>query len=96
MGAEKPNKQSGQHTSDRRAEERKPSNGTVQLFRQGSADPIPAKLVDSSGHGFRVRLDSGELKPGERVRLRYRWGEVIARVVWLRKAEVTEAGLFVP
>ena len=85
-----------QQLLERRSEERRTAFGSVELYREGAGSPVRAKLIDTSNHGFRVRVGVA-LVPGEQVRMCYPWGDVVARVVWCtERQEKIEAGLFVP
>jgi hypothetical protein len=78
---------------DRRGEVRKPAFGTIRLLRENGGEAVVATLVNSSRHGFRIRVEPGLTKVGDRVRLQYPWGEIVATIMW---QDSGEAGLFVP
>ncbi len=79
--------------TDRRGEARNPAFGKIRLLLEDGREPLVATLLNSSSHGFRIRIESGLLKVGDRVRLQYPWGEIVATIVWQQSGE---AGLFVP
>ncbi len=80
----------------KRKDSRSLAQGEVRVqLADGTA--FLGRLIDFSPHGFRIALKAGGLTTGEQVRLRYRWGETVARVVWTGEiGGVVQAGLVLP
>jgi PilZ domain len=68
---------------ERRGEPRFGAEGevTVILFDGLNDYEIPAKLLDFSLHGLRIRLNR-ELQQGQEVRVIFSWGEATTHVQW--------------
>ena len=80
---------------DRRLEPRFGAEGDVTLvvFDGPNEFEVPAKLLDFSLHGLRLRL-SRELKKDQEVRVVFSWGEATTRVMWTsRLSKDFESGL---
>jgi len=80
---------------ERRGEPRFGAEGdvTVVLFDGLNDYEIPARLMDFSLHGLRIRL-SRELQEGQEVRVIFSWGEATTHVQWTsRTANAFESGL---
>lgn len=82
--------------TDRRREERQPTEGSVQLEVDA---PLPRSiagtLVDVSPSGLRVRHGDMSLATGQRVRYSHAAGAGTAVVMWTRVFEgAVESGLY--
>ncbi len=82
--------------ADRRKEPRKPASGAVTIYLEGSTQPIPARLVDISPHGARIRLQQDCLRSGDTLRLSLPTGDAQGRVMWCARTQHIEAGIFLP
>ena len=80
---------------DRRSEPRFGAEGDVTLIVLNGPNEyeMPAKLLDFSLHGLRLKLPR-ELKKGQEVRVVFSWGEATTQVMWTaRLANGFESGL---
>ncbi len=78
-----------------RREPRTLAQGEIRI-QTADGTVLLGRLLDSSPHGFRIVLKAGGFTVGEEVRLRYRWDEVLVRVVWKKEIEgIIEAGLHI-
>ena len=80
---------------DRRGEPRFGAEGDVTLVVLDGPNEyeLPAKLLDFSLHGLRLRLPR-EVKKGQEVRVLFSWGEATTQVMWsVRLAKGFETGL---
>jgi|SRR5579871_4620881 len=83
---------------ERRKEPRVSTHGRVIVRIAGPLElVVPARLIDVSVNGFRIRHNEPSIVPGTELALSYSWGEVRARVIWCRSEDGwTDSGLFVP
>ena len=82
-------------SDDRRGEPRFGAEGEVTLVVLNGPNEyeMPAKLLDFSLHGLRLRLPR-ELKKGQEVRVVFSWGEATTQVMWTaRLSNGFESGL---
>jgi hypothetical protein len=85
------------NASDRRAEPRRPADGAVMLRPEGlMSAPVPGRLVDVAGAGFRARHSAKALVSGQIVEFEFEGAEGHARVVWTRiLGESVESGFLI-
>ncbi len=69
-----------------RTETRAVSSGPL-LIRLSPTAVVLARLLNVSRNGFCIAHDHGGLSVGQEVRARPPWGDVPARVVWVRKVD---------
>jgi PilZ domain len=73
---------------DRRNEPRFGAEGDVTLVVLNGSEEyeLPAKLLDFSLHGLRLKLPR-ELKKGQEVRVMFSWGEATTQVMWTARLQ---------
>jgi hypothetical protein len=86
----------GSRQDERRAETRRPADGGVKLWLNGSALTVPGHLVDIARSGFRARHRLPALCPGHTVEFEFAGVRGRARVVWTRiLGEHIESGFLI-
>lgn len=68
----------------------------VTLCLDNGRTLIRGEMVDISPSGFRIRYRGAPLRPGSSIQINYPWGNIYARVIWIRALDGwRDAGLLV-